>query len=267
MPLNSNARLISPAGSAVVPIRDLQAGCVTCGVADLCLPSRLEPDVIAHLDALVGMRRRIRKRDAIYRTGDPFDAIYAIRTGSCKTTVHARDGREQVCGYYLRGDIIGMDAVHDGRHAGQAIALEYSEVCALPFDCLEELAREVPALQHSLHLILLREIDRGHKMMLMLGTMSGEERLAGFLLNLAHRHRERGYSSTEFILRMTRREIGSYLGLTPETVCRLLSRFRQQGLIQLQRRAMVKLLDVAALKRLTGPRSVSHSPQFSNRLS
>ena len=139
-------------------------------------------------------------------------ALYAIRLGSLKTTVLAEDGREQVSGYHMPGDLVGLDGISTERHGCQAVALEDTEVCALPFARIEELARAVPGLQHNLHLFLSREISRDHGIMLSLGSMRAEERLALFLLNLAERYRRRGYSSTEYVLRMTREEIGSYLG-------------------------------------------------------
>jgi len=148
----------------------------------------------------------------------------------------------------MLGDLLGLDGIAHERHQCGAVALEDSEVCVLPFRKLEELARSVPALQHNLHQFLSREIGREQKLMLLLGTMRAEERLAAFLVNLAERHWQRGYSSSEFVLRMSRDEIGNYLGLTLETVSRSFSRFRKQGLLEVQGRN-VKLLDLAALKR------------------
>jgi CRP/FNR family transcriptional regulator len=171
--------------------------------------------------------------------------------GSLKTTVLAEDGREQVAGYHMLGDIIGLDGIGTDRHGCQAVALEDTEVCVMPFDRLEDLARSVPQLQHNLHQFLAREITRDHGVMLLLGSMRAEERLASFLLNLSERYRRRGYSSSEFVLRMTREEIGSYLGLKLETVSRLFSRFQEEGLIQVQGRA-VKIVDMAAMRHLVG---------------
>jgi len=205
------------------------------------------------LDEFVTERTRLKKGEVLYRTGDSFRALYAIRVGSCKTTMLSDDGREQVAGYHMLGDMIGMDGISNSRHVCQATALEDSEVCVLPFDDLETLTRSVAPLQHNLHQFLSREISRDHNIMLLLGSMRAEERLAAFLLNLSQRYRERGYSSTEFVLRMSREEIGSYLGLQLETVSRLFTRFQQEGLLQVQGRA-VKLLDIATLKQLLGQR-------------
>ena len=221
---------------------------------ELCLPYSLDPHDLHQLDQLVATRQRLKKGDILYRAGDSFTALHAVKLGSTMTTVLAEDGREQVCGYHLPGDLFGLDGIDNGHHKGQSTALEDSEICSVPLERLEELARHVPALQHNLHRFLSREIDRDHNIMLLLGSMRAEERVAAFLLNLAHRYRQRGYSSTEFVLRMTREEIGSFLGLKLETVSRLFSRFQQEGLIQAQGRA-VKLLDVTALKQLAGQRA------------
>jgi CRP/FNR family transcriptional regulator len=237
----------------VISLRDLKTHCSTCSMRELCLPGGLNPDELKQVDALVGNRTKLKKNDSLYRAGEPFHALFAIRLGSLKTTVLAEDGREQVSGYHMLGDIIGLDGIGTDRHGCQAIALEDTEVCVLPFERIEELARSVPALQHNLHQFLSKEISRDHNIMLLLGSMRAEERLAVFLLNLAERYRRRGYSSTEYVLRMTREEIGSYLGLKLETVSRLFSRFQEVGLIQVQGRA-VKLLDPGALKQIVGQR-------------
>jgi CRP/FNR family transcriptional regulator len=220
---------------------------------DFCLPTGLDPVALQKLDRVVTTRPHFPKGATIYRAGDPFSALYAIRVGSCKTTVLAEDGREQIAGYYMLGDIVGLDGIADERHQCEAVALEDTEVCVLPFVQLEELARQFPPLQHSLHRFLSREIGRDQNVMLMLGSMRAEERLAAFLLNLSDRYRRHGYSASEFVLRMTREEIGSFLGLKLETISRLLSRFQAEGLLQVQGRD-VKLLDVPALKELSGQR-------------
>jgi len=146
-----------------------------------------------------------------------------------------------------------LDGIANERHECQAVALEDTEVCVIPFGQLEDLARQVSPLQHNLHQFLSREIGRDQNVMLLLGSMRAEERLAVFLLNLSDRYKRHGYSASEFVLRMTREEIGSYLGLKLETVSRLLSRFQAEGLLQVQGRD-VKLLDVMALKQLAGSR-------------
>ena len=243
----------SGALARVISIRDLKVHCSTCSMRELCLPMGLDAKELKQVDNLFGTRIRLKKGDTLYRAGEPFAALYAIRIGSLKTTVLAEDGREQVSGYHMLGDIVGLDGIATDRHGCQAIALEDTDICVLPFERIEDIARSMPPLQHSLHRLLSKEISRGQNVMLLLGSMRAEERLAVFLLSLAERYKRRGYSSTEFVLRMTREEIGSYLGLKLETVSRLFSRFQEEGLIQVQGRA-VKLLDPTALKQLVGQR-------------
>jgi len=237
----------------VIAIRDPGTHCMTCNMRERCLPAGLTVDETRQVDALIAHGARLKKQQTLYRAGDAFHALYAIRSGSLKTTVLAEDGREQMVGFHMLGETIGFDGIGSDRHGCEAIALEDTDVCALPFVSIENLARTMPALQHNLHQILSKEIIRDQGAMLFLGRMRAEERFAVFLLNLAERYRRRGYSSTEYVLRVTREEIGSYLGLKLETISRLFSRFQGDGLIQVQGRA-VKLLDPVALKRVAGQR-------------
>ena len=217
----------------------------------LCLPVGLSDTDIDELEGLLGNRTKLKKGDALFHNGAPFTALYAVKLGSLKTTVLSDDGREQVAGYHMAGDLLGLDGLGDDRHGCEAIALEDSELCVLPFTRIEELARHVPALQHNLHKFMSREIERDHRVMLLLGSMRAEERLAAFLLNLSERYKARGYSSTEFVLRMTREEIGSYLGLKLETVSRLFSKFQEEGLVMVAGRS-IKIIDMPVLKQLVG---------------
>ncbi len=226
-----------------------QVTCPTCKLQDLCLSEGLDAESMRQIDELMTARIRLRKGETLFRTGDRFTSLYAIRSGSCKTVSLSEDGRDQVAGYHMPGEVIGTDGVGTDTHGCQAIALEDSEVCALPFERLAALSRQNGHFQHNLHRLLSREITRGRTVMMLLGTMNAEQRLAAFLLDLSRRYQALGYSPCEFVLRMTREEIGSYLGLKLETVSRLFSRFQREGLIQVQGR-VVKLLDVASVKRL-----------------
>ena len=247
-------RQLAPAATTppgVVSIHALRTYCSNCSLRQLCLPMGLEPALLQELDELIKNRVRLKKGEVLYRAGDRFAALYAIRVGSCKTTVLSEDGREQVAGYHMQGDLLGMDGIGAERYGCEAVALEDTECCVLPFGELGDLTRSAAPLQRNLYRFLSREIARGQDIMLLLGSMRAEERLAAFLLNLSQRYRERGYSGTEFVLRMSRQEIGSYIGLKLETVSRLFSRFQQEGLIQVQGRS-VKLLDITTLKLLLG---------------
>ena len=212
---------------SVVPITavEIKTACSQCNLRELCLPFGLDPREVNQLDELVGSRRKIKRQQHLYRSGDPFEAIYAIRAGSFKTDVILEDGRDQVTGFQMTGEVLGLDGISGEQHSCNAIALEDSEVCVIPFSRLEELSRQVESLQHQFHKIMSREIVRDHGVMMLLGSMRAEERLAAFLLNMSQRFTARGFSPSEFHLRMTRDEIGSYLGLKLETVSRAFSRF------------------------------------------
>jgi CRP/FNR family transcriptional regulator len=202
-----------------------------------------------HVDTLIGKRRKVARGQHLFRAGDPFEAIYAVKTGFFKTEVLTAGGLNQVTGFQMAGEIFGMDGISTEAHSCDAIALEDSEVCLIPFADLETLSVQIPALQRHLHKIMSREIVRDQGMMMMLGTLRAETRVVAFLLNLSQRFAARGYSPVEFHLRMSREEISSYLGFTIETVSRMLSQLRNAGLIAVQKK-YIQLLDVPALKSL-----------------
>ncbi len=229
--------------------RKLEASCTNCNLRELCLPKQITDSDMARVEQLVFARRRLKRGDSLFKAGDQFHALYAIRSGFLKTTVLNADGREQVTGFQMGGELLGLDGIGSGAYNGNAVALEDSEVCVLPFGLIEELGREIPAIQRNLHSVLSREIVRDHGVMMLLGSMSAEERLAAFLLNLSRRFTARGYSASDFHLRMTREEIGSYLGLKLETVSRLFSRFQADGLIEVQQKH-VRIVDIPGLEAL-----------------
>ena len=201
------------------------------------------------IDDLVGTRRKIKRGESLYHHGAGFTSLYAIRTGFFKTCLATEDGRDQVTGFQMAGEIIGLDGIVNDQHSCDAVALEDAEVCVMPFDRIEEISREVTALQHHVHKIMSREIVREHGVMLLLGSMRAEERLAAFLLNLVQRLHARGFSQSELVLRMTREEIGSYLGLKLETVSRTFSKFVEDGTVEVKQRH-VRILDTEGLQRL-----------------
>lgn len=227
----------------------MKTACSNCNLQELCLPLGLSMDEIEKLDDLVSTRKRIKRGEHLYRAGQTFDAIYAVRSGFFKTDVLLEDGREQVTGFQMAGELLGLDGISTEHHSCNAIALEDSDVCTIPFSHLEGLSREIQTLQHHFHKVMSREIVRDHGVMMLLGTMRAEERLATFLLNLSQRFTARGYSPAEFYLRMTREEIGSYLGLKLETVSRAFSRFQEEGLIAVQQKH-VRILNTPGLKLL-----------------
>ena len=223
--------------------------CSTCSLRELCLPVGLMPNEFEQLDAVIRQSRRLKKGEYLFRAGEPFSSLYAIRTGFFKTTVASQDGRDQVTGFFMSGELIGMDGICSHVHSCDAVALEDSEVCELPFAHMENLGQRIPSLQTHFFRLMSREIVRDQGVMLLLGNMRAEERLAAFLLNLSNRLYSRGFAANDFILRMSREEIGSYLGLKLETVSRTLLKFHHEGLILVEHKH-IQILEPQALKKM-----------------
>lgn len=238
--------------------QSIKVACSNCNLRELCMPVGLTDQDLTKLDELVATRRKIKRGDTLFNNGDKFTSLFAIRTGFFKTALATEDGRDQVTGFQMAGEIIGLDGIVHDRHTCDAIALEDAEVCVMPFDRIEELSREVTALQSHVHKIMSREIVREHGVMLLLGSMRAEERVAAFLLNLVQRLHARGFSQSELVLRMTREEIGSYLGLKLETVSRTFSKFVEEGIVEVKQRH-VRILNTQALQNL-----VNNQPSCSN---
>lgn len=202
-----------------------------------------------HLDELVGTQRKIKRQYQLFRSGDPFEVIYAVRTGSFKVDVLLEDGREQVTDIKMTGDILGLDGISADIYTCNATALEDSEVCVISYAKLMELTHVIEGLQQQFHKIMSHEIVRDYGVMMLLGSMRAEERLAAFLLNMSQRFTARGFSPAEFHLRLTREEIGSFLGLKLETVSRAFSHFQEEGLITVQQKHIC-ILDSNGLKKI-----------------
>ena len=232
-----------------VKLDAFKVACSSCNLRELCLPVGLSQPQLSHLDSLVATRRTVKRGDALFHSGDAFRSVYAVRTGFFKPRVSSADGRDQVTGFQMAGELLGLDGISTDRHACDAIALEDSQVCVIPYSQLEELSREFSDLQHQFHKIMSREIVRDHGVMLLLGSMRAEERLAAFLLNLTQRLHARGFSASALVLRMTREEIGSYLGLKLETVSRTFSKFQDEGLLEVKQRD-IRITNEAGLRAL-----------------
>ena len=226
----------------------IKVACSNCNLRELCMPMGLSDHDLNRLDDLVAVRRKIKRGDTLFTNGEKFTSLYAIRTGFFKTCLATEDGRDQVTGFQMAGEIMGLDGIVSDLHTCDAVALENSEVCVMPFDKIETLSREVSALQHHVHKIMSREIVREHSVMMMLGSMRAEERVAAFLLNLSHRVHARGFSRSELVLRMTREEIGSYLGLKIETVSRTFSKFVDDGVLEVKQKNL-RILQLDSLHR------------------
>jgi len=201
---------------------------------------------------LVFKRSLVHRGEVLYRSGDQFDSIYTVRNGFFKSTVLLEDGRrDQVTGFAMTGEVMGLDGIGPGLHSCNAVALIDSEVCAIPFEGLQHMAHEFPSLQQHFRKMMSREIVREEGVMLLLGSMYAEERVAMFLLNLSRRFAACGFSASEFNLRMSRDEIGSYLGMNMETVSRIFSKFQEEGHIRVKQK-FVRILDAAGLRKVIG---------------
>ena len=228
-----------------IPFRPVGAASAGCGRA------AATSDAEVLLARAGGNRRRVRRGEYLYRLGAPFHALFGIRAGSFKSVLLTEDGREQVTGFHMGGEVLGFDGIGSETCPGDAIALEDSEVMEIPFEELDALVCRDPSLQRELFRMLAGEIQRERSLMLLLGSMRAEERLAAFLINLSQRFAARGFSAQRFLLRMTREEIGSLLGLKLETVSRILSRFQAEGLIGVHNRE-VQIVSMSALRAVIG---------------
>lgn len=213
------------------------------------MPQGMSAADVERLAELVKERIRIPKGEFLYRIGSDANAIYSIRTGTVKTQVQNHNGHSQITGFFLPGEVFGLDSMTAGQHLSHAIALEDTEVCVMHTEDLAELSQQLPPLQQQVNRLLTSEISRSHQQLLALGALRSEQRVASFILDISERFNQLGYSSQEFMLRMSREEIGNYLGLTLETTSRLFSRFQKEGLIQIQQRT-IKILNREGLLSL-----------------
>lgn len=228
----------------------LKASCATCSMHQLCLPMGLDNNDMDRLDQIIGRRRKVARGAPLFRIGDAFQSLYAIRLGHFKTYQVNREGVEQITGFQMAGELLGMDAISADRHHCTGVALEDSEVCEIPFGSLQQLLADMPTLLRHFHRMMSQEITREQSVMLLLGNMQATQRFAAFLVNLSSRYEARGYSPHTFQLRMSREEIGNYLGLTIESISRLLSKFKKEGLLRVSNRE-IELLEPIRLKAIT----------------
>jgi len=247
---------IQPVAPAQTSAMQEHNHCATCSLHKLCLPTGLGDDEMSRLDSIIGRRRRVQRGTNLYRTNDPFTKLYAIRVGHFKTFQINAGGEQQITGFQMPGELLGMDAIGTGRHHCGAMALEDSEVCEIPFAKLEVLFAEIPQLLRHFHRLMSQEITREQNAMLLLGSMCAEQRLAVFLVNTGARYAARGYSANNFQLRMMREEIGNYLGLTIESISRLLSRFKKRGLLKVSNRE-IEILNPMILRAMAAGTELS----------
>ncbi|AGY91506.1 hypothetical protein SPICUR_02465 [Spiribacter curvatus] len=234
-----------------------QQTCTGCSLSQLCLPVSLDDADIGMLDGIVQHQPVLQRGAHLYQEGNAFRALYAVRAGSLKTYTTTESGDQQVTGFHLPGELVGLNAINRWTHPCSAVSLETTSVCELPFEQLEHLAADIPGLQRQLLRLMSREIADDQDMLLTMARRNADERLAILLLSLSERFGQRGLSATRFRLSMARGDLGNYLGLAPETMSRIFRRFQDQGWIRAEGRE-VELLAVDALESLAG-RSASDS--------
>ena len=239
----------APIDISKLALAPFKLACASCNLRELCLPMGMSRDNLDRLDSLVASRRNLARGQTLFQAGEPFLSLYAVRTGFFKTCVASQDGRSQVTGFQMAGELLGLDGISTDQHSCDAVALEDSQVCVIPYSQMAALSREIGELQHQFHKLMSREIVREHGVMLLLGGTRAEERLAAFLLNLTQRLQARGFSASSLVLRMTRDEIGSYLGLTLETVSRAFSKLQGDGVLDVKQR-QIRVLNPAKLQAL-----------------
>ncbi len=232
---------------------DSQASCGTCRLNTLCLPLSLHLDDVDQLSRIVQRGRPLQKGEHLYRAQDPFDALFAIRSGAVKASTLNEQGEEQVTGFYLPGELVGLDGIADNRYTNTVVALETSSVCEIPFDQVEHLSLKIPSLQRNVFQLLSREITQDQQLISLLSKSSAEERVSTLLLSLSSRHQRRSLSPTTFRLPMSRTDIGNFLGLTIETISRVFSRLQQQQVLSVDKKE-VHILDMAQLRQLASQR-------------
>ena len=226
-----------------------QAHCKDCSLATLCLPLSLDMQDLDALDNIVKRNRPMKKGDFLFRQGDTFASVYAVRSGSLKTFSVTDCGQEQITGFHLPSEFVGLSGMDTELYPVSAIALETTSICEIPFDRLDELSASLPQLRRQLMRIMSREIRDDQQMMMLLSKKTADERIATFLVNLSARFRARGYSPQQFRLAMSRNEIGNYLGLAVETVSRVFTRFQQSGLLEAEGKEvnLINLIEICAL--------------------
>ncbi len=224
--------------------------CGSCRLAGICLPLSLHIDDINKLDSLIQKSQLLQRGDYLYKAGDAFTSIYAIRAGAIKTWASSPEGNDQVTGFYLPGEVIGLDGVADAIYTNSAQALQTTAVCAIPFTQLEQLTLEIPKLQHHVFQLMSREIRHDQNLLSLLGKTSAESRVASLILSVSSRHDARDLSPKFFSLPMSRSDIGNFLGLTLETVSRIFSRLQKQSIIVSDKKD-ITILDFEALRFLT----------------
>jgi len=238
-----------PARNRKLKIADIKISCSNCGMSELCLPHGMSHEDMDELNKIVKRQQPFQPGQHIFRAGDAGHALFALRSGALKSYCTTEDGDEQVVGFTMPGELVGLDGMGDGSYASSSVALETASVCELPYDSLEEMCHVLPGLNRQMMRVVSKEITEDHDMLLLLSKRNAEERLAAFLLSMSSRYHSRGLSATEFNLPMSRQDIGNYLGMAIETVSRLFANFQKSRLLTVNRRRIV-LADMPRLRAM-----------------
>ena len=229
----------------------LKVSCASCTLRELCIPQGMSDDELKLIDTVIERKKPVHTNDYLFRAGDTNRSIYAVLSGSVKTLVDNPNGEEQIVGFHLPGELLGMDGFSGDAHTCSAVALETSSVCEFPLESLDEVCHVVPSIQYAMRRIMGKEVTKDHAMLLLLGRMSAEEKLASFLISLSKRMAQRHWKPTEFNLTMPRQDIANYLGLAVETVSRLFAHLQDEKIIEVDRRR-VNISDMERLKAIIG---------------
>lgn len=245
----------------VVPLSKRKIACKNCSLFQICLPVGIAGEELERLDQIIQRRRPIKRGDHLYHGGDPFHSICAVRSGSIKSYVPTENGSEQVTGFHLPGELLGLDAISGKIYPCSAKALETTSICEIPYDKFELLSDEMPVLHRQLIMLMSKEIFEEETHMVLLGKKSAEERLAAYLFSISARYHRRGFSANEFYLSMSRNDIGNYLGLAVETVSRMFTRFQEDGLLSVERKHII-IHDLERLRTMSGAVPGKSGEQF-----
>ena len=235
-------------------LKKIKVSCSNCSLSEICLPAGLDKDSLLKLESTVNRSKPVQKGQTIFSIGEEFKSLYAVSSGTIKLVNITDKGEEQIIGFYLPGELFGLDAIEDNFHKCSAVALETMSYCSIPFSKLEELCNTIPSLQRQMFRLMSKELKKENQMLLSINNKNAEEKVATFILNISERYGSLGYSDSEFKLAMSRQEIGNYLGLTIETISRVLSRFQSKNIIATDRK-QITILNKDELKALCIGRS------------
>jgi len=228
---------------------DKSVNCDSCLLSGICIPHGLTDLELQKLNEIIERPRPLPSGSSIYQSGDAFKSIFAVRTGGVATFLTKKNGDRQILSFYLPGEIFGLDGIETSSHRCNAVALDHTSYCALPYDDMDELCHLVPNLRHQVCKLIGHELNTDHQHLLLLGQQTAHEKLASFLLSLSMRLQKRGFSATEFNLPMSRHDISAYLGITVETISRLFRSFQDKGIIEVERK-LIHILNMKQLKEL-----------------